>query len=233
MSGSTSTAARSVDWRSSPGVELTPILECALEAFNEHGYDGTTVRDIAQRVGVSVPALYYHHANKEAILYDLLDTAIEYLHRQIALALEDAGPDSVQRFLHLVECIVLYIARVTKLAHLDAEIRSLSPERRAEYSAKRHHVERLLQETIAEAAAAGAFDVRSPRDAARALLGMFQAIAIWYRPGGELGPEELAVRYLDLAAHAVGAKPAVVRRVRARVDVVDAPLRAAGGPRRR
>jgi AcrR family transcriptional regulator len=216
MSGSTEMAARAVDWRSSPGVELTPILESALEAFNEHGYDGTTVRDIAQRVGVSVPALYYHHANKEAILYDLLDAAIEYLHAQTALALEDAGPSPVQRFLNLVECIVLYVAHVTKLAHLDAEIRSLSSDRRAEYSVKRHHVETLLQQTIEDGIQAGDFDVRSARDVARALLGMFQAIAIWYRPDGELTPEELAVRYLDIAAHTVGAKPSVLKRVRAR-----------------
>jgi AcrR family transcriptional regulator len=216
MAGSTDVAEPVTDWRSSPGVQLTPILEAALEAFNEHGYDGTTVRDIAQRVGVSVPALYYHHANKEAILYDLLDTAIEYLHRQSALALEDAGPEPVQRFLNLVECLVLYVAQVTKLAHLDAEIRSLSPDGRATYSAKRHHVETLLQEAIERGAVAGAFDVRSSSDVARALLGMFQAIAIWYRPDGELGPEELAVRYLDIAAHAVGAKPSIIKRVRAR-----------------
>lgn len=43
------------------------ILEGALAAFAELGYDGTRVRDIAARAGVSEAALYVHHASKEAV----------------------------------------------------------------------------------------------------------------------------------------------------------------------
>ena len=65
-------------WRTSPTPELSPILSASLDAFSEHGYHGTTVRDIAKRVGVTVPALYYHHENKEGLLFALLDTGIEH-----------------------------------------------------------------------------------------------------------------------------------------------------------
>src|SRR6478735_2072273 len=57
-----------VDWRDCRPVELTDLLRHASEAFYEQGFYGTTVRDIAARLGVTVPALYYHHENKEAIL---------------------------------------------------------------------------------------------------------------------------------------------------------------------
>ncbi len=47
-------------------VELSPILSAALDAFYEKGFHGASVRDIARRVGVTVPALYYHYDSKEA-----------------------------------------------------------------------------------------------------------------------------------------------------------------------
>jgi AcrR family transcriptional regulator len=43
------------------------ILDGALAAFAELGYDGTRVRDIARRAGVSEAALYVHHPSKEAV----------------------------------------------------------------------------------------------------------------------------------------------------------------------
>ncbi len=64
------------DWRVFEPLQLGPILEHALEAFGENGFHGTTVRDLARRVGVTVPALYYHHENKEAVLVTLLDAAV-------------------------------------------------------------------------------------------------------------------------------------------------------------
>ena len=43
------------------------ILDAALACFAERGYDGTRVRHIAQRAGVSEAALYRHHPSKEAV----------------------------------------------------------------------------------------------------------------------------------------------------------------------
>jgi AcrR family transcriptional regulator len=47
------------------------ILEVALELFSEQGYDKTSLRDIAERVGTTKAALYYHFARKEDILLEL------------------------------------------------------------------------------------------------------------------------------------------------------------------
>ena len=63
-------------WRSADDEDLTLILSTARDFFYEVGFHSTTVRDIAGRVGVTVPALYYHHVNKEAILTALLDRSI-------------------------------------------------------------------------------------------------------------------------------------------------------------
>lgn len=48
------------------------ILEAAMSVFDEFGYDGGSMRQIASRVGVRESALYRHFPGKEAILAALL-----------------------------------------------------------------------------------------------------------------------------------------------------------------
>jgi AcrR family transcriptional regulator len=47
------------------------ILDVALDFFTEQGYDGTSLRQIAERLGVTKAALYYHFESKEDILMAL------------------------------------------------------------------------------------------------------------------------------------------------------------------
>ncbi len=47
------------------------ILDIALELFNEQGYDKTSLREIAEKLGVTKAALYYHFERKEDILLEL------------------------------------------------------------------------------------------------------------------------------------------------------------------
>lgn len=49
------------------------IHEVALEVFAEHGYERATMREIADRLGVTRPALYYHYRSKEDILASVHD----------------------------------------------------------------------------------------------------------------------------------------------------------------
>jgi AcrR family transcriptional regulator len=195
-------------WRAADDEELTPILSAARDLFHEVGFHGTTVRDIAGRVGVTVPALYYHHANKEAILTALLDRSISSVIQRCEQALAEAGDDPVDRFRNLIECLVLYMASHLKSAAMDAEIRALSPAARKRYSAQRRRVELMLAGTIEQGVAAGSFEVASPSETGRALLGMIQAITVWFSPGrGRLTAPELAAQYIEIAEHTVGMRP--------------------------
>src|SRR5258708_24795539 len=160
--------AAAADWRAPGELELTPILRAALDAFSEVGYHGASVRDIAARVGVTVPTLYYHHENKEAILFSLLDASITRLRGLCQTALADAVDSPEARFLNLVECVVIYMANVGKSARLDAEIRVLSPALRKIYSVKRHEIETMFVEVIESGVQTAVFRVMSPADTARA-----------------------------------------------------------------
>ncbi|MGD0393146.1 MAG: TetR/AcrR family transcriptional regulator [Acidimicrobiales bacterium] len=56
-----------------PGAASTRerILDVALDLFTEKGFDGTSLREIAERLGVTKAALYYHFASKDDILMAL------------------------------------------------------------------------------------------------------------------------------------------------------------------
>jgi AcrR family transcriptional regulator len=47
------------------------ILDVALDLFTDQGFDGTSMREIAERLDISKPAIYYHFASKEDILMAL------------------------------------------------------------------------------------------------------------------------------------------------------------------
>jgi AcrR family transcriptional regulator len=49
------------------------ILRVSLELFSRKGYDGTSIRDIAEAMGLTKSSLYYHFSGKEAIIRALLD----------------------------------------------------------------------------------------------------------------------------------------------------------------
>jgi AcrR family transcriptional regulator len=71
------------------------ILDLALELFTEQGYDATSLRDIAERLGTTKAALYYHFARKEDILLEL-HLRLHALGREVLDQL-DALPDDAAR----------------------------------------------------------------------------------------------------------------------------------------
>ena len=76
------------------------ILEAALEVFAERGYDGGTMREIANRVGVTEPALYRHYSGKEAIFEDLVTVAGDHLASMLGSSLREIEPASARESLH-------------------------------------------------------------------------------------------------------------------------------------
>lgn len=201
--------------RQSLDLGLTPILAAALDAFCEQGYHATSVRDIAKRVGVTVPALYYHHENKEAILVALLDRSIDAVIALCHDALAEAGDDPLTQFCSLVECLVWFMSNSTKTAQLDAEIRALGPDNRRAYVAKRREVENMLTGVIRDGVRVNVFADQDPHEAVLALLGLIRSVASWYQPGGRRSATEIANAYVVISARAVGASPSALSRVRA------------------
>ena len=53
------------------------ILEAALECFNDHGYDATTIGDIVRKSGTSVGSIYHHFGDKRGVAAEIYASALE------------------------------------------------------------------------------------------------------------------------------------------------------------
>src|SRR5689334_12768186 len=72
----------------------TRIQQVALELFTEQGYEGTSLREIAERLGVTKAALYYHFKTKEDIVGSLVQDRLAAL--QQLLAWGQAQPRTIE-----------------------------------------------------------------------------------------------------------------------------------------
>jgi TetR/AcrR family transcriptional regulator, cholesterol catabolism regulator len=73
------------------------FVAAAIKLFGERGYHSTTIRDIAERAGVSIGLLYHYFEQKEDLLFMALIEVLESYRRQIPLALEGVK-DPLGRF---------------------------------------------------------------------------------------------------------------------------------------
>lgn len=209
----TTGSPRTLPWEVFEPLELDPILRAALDAFNEQGFHGAPVREIAARVGVAVPTLYYHHGSKQGLLLALLRVSMTDLTARTELALTEAGDDPVDRVADLVDCTARFMCHRQRLAWLDAQMRYLDDAAREVYAAPRKAFELRWLGELSAGTDTGALEVDHPVDTTRALLGTLQSIATWYRPDGELDPAEIGARHVAFALDALRVTPA--RRDRA------------------
>jgi len=93
------------------------IRTLALALFAERGYDGTSLREIAERLGITKAAVYYHFKTKEEILASLVDDFFTDVDELISWAQQQpatqATREQVLRRYH-----VLLHERATPLAQL-------------------------------------------------------------------------------------------------------------------
>jgi AcrR family transcriptional regulator len=157
------------------------LLTVAVEVFNERGFDGTSMEDLSQRLGITKSAIYHHVASKDALLELALDRALDGL-TDIAARARAWDAPAAERLRRLVHDSVLLL--VDELPYVRLLLRvhgNTDVERRA--LERRRRFDRLVAELVREAAADG--DVRAdiePGVAARLLFGLVNSLVEWYRP---------------------------------------------------
>src|ERR1700728_4027831 len=76
------------------------IQQVALELFAEQGYERTSLREIAERLGVTKAALYYHFKSKEDIVLSFTEDYFARLDALIAWGAEQPpGAGTAQELL--------------------------------------------------------------------------------------------------------------------------------------
>jgi AcrR family transcriptional regulator len=104
------------------------IIDTATELFVERGYAGTSVRDIAERLGMTTGSLYYHFASKDALLYALVAPLFDAMARFVDAA-RDSGSVSPTFVRELVDLLDAHAPMVRSLSTDPAVTRTKLEER--------------------------------------------------------------------------------------------------------
>ncbi len=184
------------------------IEDAASSLFREHGYSGTSVRDIARALDIQGASLYAHVTSKQDVLWSIVERTASRFEQAADAALAGAGAEPVpgpgSRLAALVRAHVGVVTDDIERASVFVnEWRSLSAERRAEIARRRDAYERRFRALIAEGIEAGTFASVDPATSAAFLLTALNGLVTWYRPEGRLRPAALAEAYADLALRSV------------------------------
>ena len=174
------------------------ILKAAAKLFRQHGYERTSVRQIADALGMTSGSLFYHFATKEELLVTVMEEGVRDIMRgvQKGLAGESCLPE---RMLAMVRChlTALLGPKLDAMTVMLYEWRSLSEPARARVLTSRDAYEELWMAPIDEAAALGLVDADTLL-VRQTVLGALNWTGQWYRPDRRVGVELLAQRMFHL-----------------------------------
>ena len=177
--------------RGRPGHSLDSLLDVAVAAFNERGYDATSMEELAARLGVTKSAIYHHVPGKVELLRLALDRALDALFAVTAEPGAVTGR-AIDRLEHVVRGSVRVLAAELPSVTLLLRVRGNSPVEQAAL-ARRREFDRVVTDLVRAAEEEG--DVRPDVDPAvtsRLLFGTVNSLTEWYRPGGSLTADDLA-----------------------------------------
>jgi AcrR family transcriptional regulator len=135
-----------------PETTRARIGQEAARLFVASGYHGVSMREVAEAVGVTKPALYHHYADKESLFLAMLDGALAGLARLIEHAAAQSGLSA--QLDTLVSELVDSAPEQRLGLQLASELRHVSPERRRSFETEYRRVWMGGLSALFEAAAA-------------------------------------------------------------------------------
>lgn len=181
------------------------ILCAALNLFADHGYGGTSVRDICIRAKVQATTLYAHFPSKEHVLAEIIRLGHEEHFRRLRNALLETQPDPPLQLATLIRTHVHSHCEHAMLAVVaNAELHALSGAMAAPILAVRQQSEALLIEVLERGIRLGIFKVPDTYLTLRAIGGMGLRVAYWYTPDCGRTPEQVADAFVEFALRIVG-----------------------------
>lgn len=171
------------------------LIAAAAGLFRRHGFERTTVRDIARVVEVQSGSIFYHFRTKEEVLVAVMHEGMRQFADAARGPLQDARtPREKLRALFIGHLRALH-GGGDEQAVVISEMRSLSPRARRRVVRLRDEVEGMWREVLKEAKAAKL--VRGDLQLLRlAMLGAINWTLQWYQGKGTLSIEELADKLL-------------------------------------
>ncbi len=165
------------------GNRRAELIRVSARLFRERGFDGTTVRDIAQAVGMRSGSPFYHFKTKHEILAAVMEEGLTAgLPAAEAIATGSLAPRAKFRALLRAHLELVLGEGHDFIPVMLYDWRCLTPELRARVQRLRDRYDQLWQDVVRELAAAGLLKSDSP--VARLLLtGAVNYTVLWYKAG--------------------------------------------------
>jgi len=176
------------------------ILRSAAALFRQRGFNGASMQDLAEEVGITKSSLYHHFPSKQALLSEILANTVERVTPALEAIAESDLPAS-QRLRQAVGGHVVELIRDRdNVACFIEEGRFLAPDYMQAYIAKRDRYESYFRQIVADGIESGEFLRTDVRLASLAILGMCNWVARWYRTDGDHSPDQIATSFGNMAA---------------------------------
>lgn len=186
----------------------TAILSQAAKLFNYKGSRATTLRDIAESLGLTKTSLYYYVKTKEDLIYQCYRVALEHHHNTLdEIEREHAAPMARASAFFLQHFKNWLAAQEGRAPHIAAllEIAALKGTHREEIEAQYIDLFKRLREYIRKGVADGSLRPCEPTSTTRAILGSVDWTFSWLHSIPIDQVEATAREALDILSHGISA----------------------------
>jgi AcrR family transcriptional regulator len=182
------------------------ILQRASALFYERGYGATSIRDIADAVGISSSTMYHHFASKQDVLYAIVTRFMTDFVDATVPVLRDSTLSPAERIRRVIALhIEISDDRRPELLIGNPIRYALDPAQREHGTALQIAYHDAVRDTIAEGCQAGEFRVEDVSITTLAILDLLNGIREWFSPEGRLSRDKLVERYTVLVVTMLGA----------------------------
>jgi AcrR family transcriptional regulator len=188
---------RALDRREQYRLRKTALLKMAARAFNETSYYTTTLDDLAKRLNVTKPTLYYYVKSKDDILFECQNIAFEYIKGALAEA-ENSDKSGMEKLQHFLARYARMMTEDSGACLIRTGLKPLKPESREKLKAFAKRLDAALRGIVEAGIADGSIRPCNSRLAANAIFSGFAGIAQWFDSEGDYGIDEVTEAYLDL-----------------------------------
>lgn len=187
----------SADRQSEREAKRVAVLRTAARAFNEMGYHNTSLDDIARRLNVTKPTIYYYVRSKEEILFECVRIGLEML--------DDASSDVTGHGGSAHEELVAVMRTYARIVTMDFGMcvirvgeEPLTEDSRRSLRSLKRSIDRKFRSLIERGIAEGCIAPCDSKIAAFTVAGALSWIARWYRPDGGLTADAIADQCIAL-----------------------------------
>lgn len=168
------------------------ILDQSAKLFADRGYARTSMSDIAMACGSSKALLYHYYANKEQLLFDLLESHFVQLEEAVQAA-DQPKAVPAKRLRALVAALLAAYEGADALHKVQLnDLSTLPASRQQELKAYERRLVDLFAGVLAGVNPKLARDPRLIKPVTMSLFGMINWSYTWFRPGGPMSRDAYA-----------------------------------------